>query len=181
MAIDDKLTEKIKAWIDAAPEERDTELGAVLLLKCTRNRILAANFARRPEKMMSKAVYELRKHLSYRLQGKTLGDVARMDKTLMPQAEEIVKRQRGAGKRPDHDRLPPQVQALWEDNDKLWRDIRLLFEQLKQMEDAPACDRWELLHQLDEKEKRHRANFEAYDAAAPAEALPGEAQQDTQP
>ena len=67
----------------------------------------------------------------------------------------------------DHDRLPPEIQRLWTDNGALWFKIKELFEQLKGMESAPACDRYEYLKLLDEAYKKYRANLQAYDDYKP--------------
>lgn len=68
------------------------------------------------------------------------------------------------GKRADHDSLPNEVKGLWEECSSLWFRIKELFEQLKGMENAPACDRYEYLKQLDGADKKYRENMQAYDS-----------------
>ena len=173
----DRLTARIQAWLDAPEGTRDMTEAADLVLRLTRNRILAANMARRGAAMEAKAVYELRKHLAMRLDRMTAARVRAMERELMPRvaaataARDVIDGNaavRGAGKRPDHDSLPDDIRALWDENEELWRDIRRLFYTLKDMDDAPACDRYEYLKMLDQKEKRHRRNFERYDKWQPA-------------
>ena len=187
----DRLTARLQAWLDAPEGTRDMTEAADLVLRLTRNRILAANMARRGAAMEAKAVYELRKHLAMRLDRMTAphrappprlfrmtaAGVRAMERELMPRvaaataARDVIDGTaavRGAGKRPDHDSLPDDIRALWDENEELWRDIRRLFYTLKDMDDAPACDRYEYLKMLDQKEKRHRRNFERYDKWQPA-------------
>lgn len=177
--MDEKLTQKIQAYLDAAPEERNTVEGATMLLSLNRNRIFFQNVVRKPDKYADKVAYELTKHLHIRLDRKTVADVVQMDKTVIPQVQTTIAEgapiistaddlpQEGVvarGKRADHDQLPDELQALWDESSQLWFKIKELFEQLKGMEDSPACDRFEYLKQLDESDKRYRANMQAYDA-----------------
>lgn len=166
----DKLTAAIQAWLGAPQGRRDMDEAARLVLRLTRNRILAANISRRGAAMEAKAAYELRKHLAMRLDRMTAAGVRAMERDVMPRVAAIdgAAAVRGAGKRPDHDSLPDDIRALWDENEELWRDIRRLFYTLKGMDGATACDRYEYLKMLDQKEKRHRRNFERYDKWQPA-------------
>lgn len=176
--MDTQLTDKIKAYLDAKPEDRDVIAGANLLLKLNRNRILFNNVIRRPDKFADKVVYELKKYYRIRLASMTVEDVVRMDHTVVPQAKETI--EAGApeisadddtptegtvarGKREDHDSLPEAIQELWKENGELYFKIKSLFEQLKTMEDAPSCDRYEYLVQLKEADIRYRENMRRYD------------------
>lgn len=177
--MDEKLTAKIQAYLEASPEERNVIEGATMLLSLNRNRIFFQNVVRKPEKFADKVVYELRKHLNIRLEHKTISDVVAMNKTVIPQAQATIAEgapvistdndfpQEGViarGKRADHDQLPDEVKTLWDESSQLWFKIKELFEQLKGMENSPACDRYEYLKQLDESDKKYRANMMAYDA-----------------
>ena len=55
------------------------------------------------------------------------------------------------------------MQALWDNNLQLYKTIKNVFEQLKTMERAEPCDRYEYLKILDEADKKYRANLERYD------------------
>ena len=179
MTMDEKLTEKIQAYLEATPEERNIVEGATMLLSLNRNRIFFQNVVRKPDKFADKVAYELRKHLTIRLEHKTIMDVVSMSKTVIPQAQLTIAQgapvistdndlpQEGVvacGKRADHDQLPDEVKALWDESAQLWFKIKELFEQLKGMEKSPACDRYEYLKQLDESDKKYRANMKDYDA-----------------
>lgn len=180
--MDIKLTEKIQAYLNTNPEGRNVIDGATLLLSLNRNRIFFQNVVRNPDKFAEKVAYELTKHLRMRLDQQTISDVVNMDKNVMPVAQTIIKEgapvissdndvpQKGTvakGKRSDHDSLPDEIKALWEDCAALWYRIKELFEQLKNMEQAPACDRYEYLKQLEESDKKYRANMQAYDEYVP--------------
>lgn len=181
--MDEKLTHKIQDYLDTPPSERDVVAGATLLLSLNRNKILFQNVIRKPEKFADKVEYELRKHLKIRLDGKTVSDIALMNITVIPSAQRIIdggvpvldvddefpEANVAKGRRMDHDRLPPEIQRLWTDNGALWFKIKELFEQLKGMESAPACDRYEYLKLLDEADKKYRANLQAYDDYKPGD------------
>ena len=91
--MDDKLTQAVQAWLDTPAAERDVPAGALLLFKINRNRVLYANALARPAKLHDKIVYELKKHLAYRVDRKTLDDVVRMNRTVVPEAKELLREQ----------------------------------------------------------------------------------------
>ena len=55
------LMPKVKAYLDANPEERNLEEGALMVLQLTNNRIMYQNFMRRPKQYASRIEYERRK------------------------------------------------------------------------------------------------------------------------
>lgn len=179
--MDNKFTEKLAAWIATPKGERDILAGATMLLQLNRNRFLYANIVRRPEKFADKLEYELKKHLRIRLDGLTLNGVAEMDAKVIPAAKETLDRGLPAvstdaelpeakvatGKRADHDQLPAEIQALWDENLHHYKVIKQVFEKLKTMEDAEPCDRYEYLKILDEADKKYRKNLEMYDNFVP--------------
>lgn len=175
--MDHKLTEQISAWLNTPRQQRDIAEGAMMMLRLNNNRFLYANILRRPEKFHDKLEYELRKHLRIRLDNMTMDDVARLETHVIPAAEqtlasppatistddELPEAKIARGRRADHDSLPASVQALWDDNLQLYKTIKNIFEQLKAMEHAAPCDRYEYLKMLDEADKKYRANLERYD------------------
>ena len=173
--MDDKLTAQIQAYINADPEDRDIEFGAVLLLKLNKNRILFNNITRRPDKFADKLLYELKKFLAIRLDRKTVQDVVTMERQLLPAVEQLLANAEPLstddehvptlvkGKRADHDTLPERVQVLWTDCAGIYKNIKLLHENLKGMENAQPCDRYELLKQLAEQDTYYRTNMKSYD------------------
>ena len=182
--MDRKLTEKIQAYLQTEPAKRNVVEGATLLLSLNRNRILFQNVVKRPEKFADKVEYELKKHLQIRLDDKTMSEVAAMDATVVPFAENTINKRlmlasdkaddidvpeelevaiRHAGKRTDHDELPDEIKEIWEKSANLWFKIKETYETLKTMENAPLCDRYEHLKILDESDKQYRKNMAWYD------------------
>ncbi len=78
------------------------------------------------------------------------------------------------GRRADHDRLPADIQALWDANGKRWHKMRQAYNELQSLIDAGGqpCDLYEKLKLLDELDKAYRADMAKYDAAAPATESP---------
>lgn len=178
--IDENFTKEIQEWLATPDSQKDIPAGANLLLRINRNRIFYTNVLARPQKFLSKLKYELQKHLKYRLDRKTLDDVVKMNRAVIPAAAETLKTvlddpvidseqdlpQDGTivkGKRSDHEQLPPDIQQLWTDCADLYFRIKQLFETLKTMEKAQPCDRYEYLKQLDELDKKYRQNMDVYD------------------
>lgn len=183
-SMDRKLTEKIQAYLQTEPAKRNVVEGATLLLSLNRNRILFQNVVKRPEKFADKVEYELKKHLQIRLDDKTMSEVAAMDATVVPFAENTLNKRlmlasdkaddidvpeelevaiRHAGKRADHDELPDDIKNIWEQSANLWFKIKETYETLKTMDNAPLCDRYEYLKILDEADKQYRKNMAWYD------------------
>lgn len=153
-----------------------------MLLQLNRNRVMHANIVRRPERFAEKVEYELRKHLKIRLDGLTLADVVKMEREVVPRVEETLQEApvistdaelpEGAvarGRRPDHYDLPAEIQALWDNNIENYHKVRDLHHQLKEMEAAPPCDRYEYLKLLDEADKKYRENLAKYDGFVPGQ------------
>lgn len=71
------------------------------------------------------------------------------------------------GKRADHDRLPPEIQAKYQENLSLLQQMRELHVQLRRLstEDStcPDSERYPFLKELIEKDKRLHRNWEEYD------------------
>ena len=166
--MDNNLTKQIQEWLDAPVSERNISVGAEMLLKLNRNRILYQNIIRRGERMMGKLEYELKKYLRMRIDNKTVTDVVRLEKEVMPKVQKFVEEEPAkaehAGKRADHDELPPEIQALWDGNFEQYAKVKALFEELKAMMNMEPCDRYEKLKLLDEAESKYRKNLADYDA-----------------
>ncbi len=163
-------------WLNQPAHERDIVAGATMLLQLNHNRVLYTNIVRRPERFADKVEYELRKHLKIRLDGLTVADVVKMEREVMPRVEQTLKDALvistdaelpqgtiARGKRLDHDRLPAEIQALWDGNIENYHKVRDLHHRLKEMEAAPPCDRYEFLKLLDEADRRYRENLARYD------------------
>lgn len=182
--MNEKLTTQVQDYINADPADRDIEFGAVLLLKLNKNRILYNNIIRRPDKFADKLLYELKKFLTIRLDQKTIHEVVEMEKVILPSVEQLLANAEPMstdddhvaaivkGKRADHDSLPERVQVLWEESAGFYKNIKLLHENLKGMENSQPCDRYELLKQLDEQDRMYRMNMESYDGYKIGEVYP---------
>lgn len=166
--MDNNLTKQIQEWLDTPISERNISVGAEMLLKLNRNRILYQNIIRRGAKMMGKLEYELKKYHRLRIDNKTVADVVRLEKEVMPKVQKFVEEKPAkaehAGKRVDHDELPEEIQALWDENFELYAKVKALFEELKAMANMEPCDRYEKLKLLDEAESKYRKNLADYDA-----------------
>lgn len=172
----------MQAWLNTPADARDIAAGALMLYQANRNKALYNSIIARPGKFAAKLEYEMRKHLKIRLAKMSLEDVARMEVKVMPRVEhtlaaeavistddELPEGTVAKGKRADHDSLPPEIQALWDDNAMRYRKVRQLFEELKAMADAQPCDRYEKLVMLDKAEAAYRTSLATYDAYDPDE------------
>lgn len=171
--LDERLTKDIQQWLNSPQEQRSLEQGAEMLLRLNRNRYMNAQILRRAN--FAKLEYELRKHLKIRLEGLTTREVALMEQNHLPRISAMLDAQpvidadadhnagNFSGRREDHDKLPEDIQALYERNGEIYFKMKQIFETLKGMEDATPCDRHEYLLQLIELDKEYRENWNAYD------------------
>ena len=192
--MDTKFTEKIQKWLDTPADERDIVAGATMLLQLNRNQFFYNNVTARPARYAAKLEYELKKHLRIRLDGQTIQDVVRMEKTVLPAVEKTIQEEVAMvnnrqemvidnhevvidsdddkpqeavvakGRREDHDSLPDEIKALFDNAGQLYFSIKQLYETLKTMENAQPCDRYEYLKQLKEADTKYHANLQKYDA-----------------
>lgn len=177
--LDDKFTNSLKEWLekDSHTDNEDIMAGAQMLLKLNRNQALFNTISRRPERYVSKIIYELRKFLPMRLNKMTIGDVKRLDMELTPEIQAAVDSDSDGhgdgedctqslpahgGKRSDHDSLPGDIRSIWEENAERWKKIKYIFNNLKTL--SQPCDRYELLIQLKEAWYKYKAEFERYDS-----------------
>lgn len=170
--MDEKLTLQIQEWLDTPADDRNIAVGAELMLKLNRNRILYQNVISKGCRMMGKVEYELKKYLRLRLDNKTIADVVRMQTEIVPRVEEtiahfterVAPESEYSGKRADHDELPAEIQQLWDGNFDRYTKIKALFEELKAMEKQQPCDRYEKLKLLHEADKAYREALTKYDS-----------------
>lgn len=188
--MDNKLTENIQKWLDTPADERDIVAGATMLLQLNRNQFFYHSVCARPKRLAPKLEYELKKHLRIRLEGQTLQEVVRMEREVMQAAGQTVKAkltmaetvtdeqepvigtdndkpQEAAvakGRRADHEELPDDIKALWDEAAGLYFSIKQLFETLKTMEKAQPCDRYEYLVLLRDADAKYHANLQRYDS-----------------
>lgn len=174
MRLDTKLTKDIQDWL--ADGNHSVTEGARLLFSINRNRALYNTVLRRPEKYAGKVAYELGKILKIRLDNMTMAEVSELEKEVLPSVrqtlsvdDELPEAKVAKGKRPDHDGLPPEIRALWDDNFTLYRQINLLFEELKALNSARPCDRYDKLQMLAAADRKYRSNLRKYDAYVPGQ------------
>ena len=179
--MDEKLTNDVLQWLNTPAEERDLEQGALYLLKFSRNQIMYRNILANLKRHAADIEYQLKKFMKVRLASFTHEQVEQMQaqvnviveknhlnvpvktKAQKAKANEEVKK----GKRTDHDSLPVEIQALYEENLPILQKMRALHAQLavlsKEGTTCPDSDRYPFLKELIDLDKRYHANWKAYD------------------
>jgi len=185
--INPKFTEEIVRWLDSEHTERSqVEVGAKLLLRLNRDKAMYQRIMRRPQREVSFLEYKLRRFLSMRQDGQTVRDVIKLDGEVTPELQKVVDgdparvegepeqlpheensddnelvRYVRKGIRPDHDKLPANIQAIWTKNAERWKKIKKNFEICKSLEEP--CDRYEYLKILKETWYKYKADMAKYD------------------
>jgi len=200
---DPKLTDAMVKWLNTEHDTPENVIqGAEMLLSANRNKGLFLRISRNPMRNIDKVVYELKKQVNVRLSGMTVDDINALDNEITPVitsavmgAEQFEKegnaegmpvenpeRTEGTdviiikGKRPDHDKLPEEIQLLWQKNAERWNKIKATFELLKTLN--AACDRYEHLKMLKEAWYAYRKDMNAYDEYKSGEEIPEEKKED---
>lgn len=161
--------------------------GATLLLKCNpaRERAIYNTAIKRPKTALPWIRADLKKYYNIRKRGLSASEVEKYNKETLTQVDETlsvipatVKKEDGAeyvplipelgvrGKRKDHDKLPPEIQAIWERNAERYKQMRKLRAQLAQMIAKPnyaPCDGNELCYQLRTLDTEQRNDYQTYD------------------
>ena len=190
--IDQKFTEELSKWLSTPRDERDVVAGAELLMRITGNRQFYATAIVRPHVVHDHVEYELKKHLAIRQEGHNVETLRNLERELLAEcAEEFSEEASTAepveeqaaeegdayavpregpvvsspkrGRRADHDALPAEIQALYDDNATRYEQMRKVYQQLLTTADAEPCDRKEHIFQLDKLVKAWAAAWEAYD------------------
>lgn len=190
--IDQKFTEELSKWISTPRDERDVVAGAELLMRITGNRQFYATAIVRPHVVHDHVEYELKKHLAIRQEGHNVETLRNLERELLAEcaeefgeeastaepAQEKAEEEADAyavpaegpvvsspkrGRRADHDALPAEIQALYDENATRYEQMRKVYQQLLTMSDAEPCDRKEHIFQLDQLVKAWAAAWEAYD------------------
>lgn len=182
---DPKLTEAMVAWLrEDHSSDESIRKGAELLLRVNRNKGLFERICRYPKAGVKKLEYEIKKHVNYRLQGYTIQDIEKLDAAVMPPVQVAVNAAEKAaddeipviheaegdggtgtvivkGKRPDHVKLPQEIQAIWPANAERWKKIKETYNLLLSI-NAP-CDRFEHLQLLRETWYKYKSEMCRYD------------------
>lgn len=175
--LDNNFTHKIQDWLNTPADKRDIRQGAELLLAVSHNRALYNSVCAKPLKFAGKLVYELRKYLRIRLDNMSRADVAKLEAKVIPSVKPIVDSAAvitsddeiptdtgHRGRRADHADLPVEIQQLFDDNLRYYRQMVLLFNELKAMNHLKPCDRYEKVKMLDTVEREYRERLAAYDS-----------------
>lgn len=177
--MDKAFTQDIADWLETPREERDVRKGAELLLRINGNRHIYQLAMIRPETAHDHVEADLKKFLQIRLDGHTMESVRQMDSELIPKVQNIITTRQDEsedapeetddtapahrGKRSDHNELPEEIRAIYERGGELFEKIKQIFTELQQMENAPACDRYEKLKVLKPLVKEYTDGWERYD------------------
>lgn len=184
--IDQKFTEEIARWLDGEhTSKQQIEAGAMLLLKLNRDQGMFQRIMRRPEREVKFLEYKLRRFLRLRQDGQTIRDVISLDKEITPEiAAAVMSNSEESdvdklpvvdpaihdgdtgcvvhkGMRPDHDKLPENIKAIWPANAERWKKIKEAFETCKSL--SEPCDRYEYLKVLKETWYKYKEEMARYD------------------
>ena len=177
--MDKAFTQDIADWLETPREERDVRKGAELLLRINGNRHIYQLAMIRPETAHDHVEADLKKFLRIRLDGHPMESVRQMDSELIPKVQNIITTRQDEsedapeetddtapahrGKRSDHNELPEEIRAIYERGGELFEKIKQIFTEMQQMENAPACDRYEKLKVLKPLVKEYTDGWERYD------------------
>ena len=172
MTQDNDFTNQLQTWLNTPDEQKDYALGATLLLQLTGNQIMYRNISINPKGKAQFIIGKLKQYLNFRLQHLTHQQVMEMQQqvdeitktTIKPEADFADFK---AGKRPDHDALPSEVQALYVENLDIVHRMRELHLQLRLLSTSnstcPDSDRYPFLKELIALDKQLRQNWDTYD------------------
>ena len=186
MRLNPKFTEELAAWLQSDHSSRENIIkGAELLFRMNNDSAMRGRILRRPERELKFLEYKIGRFLLMQQDGKTLADVVRMDRELtreikpaadsQPDDDGHLPVQQGGtaaayirkGIRPDHDRLPENIRAIWPANAERWKKIKQLRETLKTL--SQPCDRYEhlkILRELWYTYKKEMARYDDYRTGA---------------
>lgn len=186
--IDPKFTEKIARWLDSEHTTTEQiEAGAQLLLSLNRDGAMYQRILRRPQRELKFLEYKLQRFLRLRQDGQTIRDVIKLNDEIMPALETVTGKeplpieeqdlllpvlqpdeQNGGneqyvrkGIRPDHEKLPAEIQAIWPANAERWKKIKEAYETCKQL--TEPCDRYEYLKVLKDTWYKYKQEMARYD------------------
>ena len=190
--MDNKFTEKVQAWLETPEQERDYATGALYYLQLSNNQIVYRNLSMRPERNAMFIEHEIRKYMSFRLAQVTKKEVSDMQKKVDTivhlrhldtscKSADAAKQsstsvsdnscsftQFRAGKRPDHDSLPDNIQALYVENADIMHKMREVHRQLRALSlgnaPCPDSERYPFLKEIIALDKRYHRNWQIYDS-----------------
>lgn len=173
--MDHVFTQKLQAWLNLPREERDWEVGAMMLLQLSGNKIMYRNISVNPKGKAEFIEGKLQQYLKFRLAALTHEQVKEMEQqveTIMEkrsqfEAEVNEAKNFKAGKRADHDALPEEIQALYVENLDLVHRMRELHLKLRTMSTSTAVcadsERYPFLKEFIFLDKKLHDNWDRYD------------------
>ena len=165
---DSQFTAKLQAWVNTPDPQKDWDEGALMLLQLSGNRIMYHNISINPKGKAEFIKGQLQKYLNFRLQKLTRDQVSEMQSEVdeivkkvikpaaTPDASPSVKSEEfadfKAGKRPDHDDLPEEIQALYVENLDIVHRMRELHLKLRSLSldnaTCPDSERYPFLKEI---------------------------------
>jgi len=184
MKIDPKFTEQIARWLEGEHSTQEQiEAGAQLLLSLNRDGAMYQRIMRRPQRELKFLEYKLQRFLRLRQDGQTIRDVIKLNDEIMPVLKTVTDKEplpvegqavllpveepvgsdqyERKGIRPDHDKLPASIQAIWPANAERWKKIKEAYETCKQL--TEPCDRYEYLKVLKDTWYKYKQEMARYD------------------
>ena len=184
---DPQFTSKLQAWVNTPDSQKDWDEGALLLLQLSGNRIMYHNISINPKGKAEFIKGQLQKYLNFRLQKLTRDQICQMQsevdeivkKVIKPAAESSTEgtdkseefADFKAGKRPDHDNLPDEIQALYVENLDIVHRMRELHMKLRSLSldnaSCPDSERYPFLKEIIALDKKRVQNWDIYDHFIP--------------
>ncbi|UPS45551.1 hypothetical protein M1D30_05115 [Prevotella sp. E15-22] len=184
---DPQFTSKLQAWVNTPDSQKDWDEGALLLLQLTGNRIMYHNISINPKGKAEFIKGQLQKYLNFRLQKLTRDQVCQMQSEVDEIVKKVIKPAADsstadagkseefadfkAGKRPDHDDLPEEIQALYVENLDIVHRMRELHMKLRSLSldnaTCPDSERYPFLKEIISLDKKRVQNWDIYDHFIP--------------
>jgi len=184
---DPQFTTKLQAWVNTPDSKKDWDEGALLLLQLSGNQIMYRNISFNPKGKAEFIKGQLQKYLNFRLQKLTKDQVCEMQSEVDEIVKKVIKPSTTpdgsssgkseefadfkAGKRPDHDDLPEEIQALYVENLDIVHRMRELHLKLRSLSldnaTCPDSERYPFLKEIIALDKKRVQNWDIYDHFIP--------------
>lgn len=166
--MNESFTLRLKKWLDTPAAARDLRKGAELLLSLTGNQLVYRSIIRNPKAYAAHLEYQLQRFYNHRVADLTHKQVKSMQASISPRIEKIVKG-KPTGRREDHDALPEYVQAAYTENADIRNQMRYMHMKLNDIDSTadvkcPDSEKYNLIIELLELEKKYISNYQIYDA-----------------
>ena len=184
---DPQFTSKLQTWVNTPDSQKDWDEGALLLLQLSGNRIMYHNISINPKGKAEFIKGQLQKYLNFRLQKLTRDQVCQMQSEVDEIVKKVIKPAADsstadagkseefadfkAGRRPDHDDLPEEIQALYVENLDIVHRMRELHMKLRSLSldnaTCPDSERYPFLKEIIALDKKRVQNWDIYDHFIP--------------